>query len=161
MTLTFDLKIQIFFHHEFESGKIVFALWHRQRNFGIWVYHHEITCCIHSWPLYDLLSGWRGGGGGFSLLSFTQFWSCYDNLTPLNKTKHLNLQDENFIILRWPIRPMSLLFFIHRVGFLGSDLVVKILELWFCQFLAILVFDPLTQKFACHCTHVNEFHWHQ
>ena len=23
-------------------------------NFGIWVYHHEPTCCVHSWPLYDL-----------------------------------------------------------------------------------------------------------
>ena len=23
-------------------------------NFGIWVYHHEATCCVHSWPFYDL-----------------------------------------------------------------------------------------------------------
>ena len=32
-------------------------------NFGIWVIHHETTCCVHSWPLYDLdlwpICGWR------------------------------------------------------------------------------------------------------
>ena len=43
-------------------GKIVFALWHRHTIFGTWVYHYETTCCVHSWPLYDLdlwsLSGW-------------------------------------------------------------------------------------------------------
>ena len=33
-------------------------------NFGIWVYHHETTCCLHSRPLYDLnlwpVCGWWG-----------------------------------------------------------------------------------------------------
>ena len=40
-------------------------------NFGIWVYHHETTYCVHSLPLYDLdlwpIFGWRG----VSLVSFT------------------------------------------------------------------------------------------
>ena len=35
-------------------GKILFALWHKHTNFGIWVYYQETTCCVHSWQLFDL-----------------------------------------------------------------------------------------------------------
>ena len=36
-------------------ARLSFALWHLSiHNFGIRVYHHETTCCIHSWPFYDL-----------------------------------------------------------------------------------------------------------
>ena len=35
-------------------GKIVFALWHWYTKFGKWMYHHATTCCLHSWPRYDL-----------------------------------------------------------------------------------------------------------
>ena len=33
MTLTFDLNINILFSHEFESGKNIFARWHRRTKF--------------------------------------------------------------------------------------------------------------------------------
>ena len=42
------------FTMNFCMGKIFFALWPRHTKFGSWVYHHETTCCIHSWPVYDL-----------------------------------------------------------------------------------------------------------
>ena len=55
-----------YFHHEFETGKIVIALWHRHTKFWHMVYHRETTCCVHSWPLYGLdflpRCGWPGGG---------------------------------------------------------------------------------------------------
>ena len=35
-------------------------------NFGISMYHHETTCCVYIWPLYDLdfwtICGWQGPG---------------------------------------------------------------------------------------------------
>ena len=48
-------------------------------NFDISVYHHETTCCVHSWPLYDLdlwpICGWWG----VSLVSFTHsFLFCFE-----------------------------------------------------------------------------------
>ena len=30
------------------------ALWHRHTKLGTWMYHHEATCCVHSWPLLYL-----------------------------------------------------------------------------------------------------------
>ena len=57
-------------------GKIVFALWHRHTIFGTWVYHHETTCCVHSWPLYDLdiwpIYKW----GGILSELYSLFLSC-------------------------------------------------------------------------------------
>ena len=71
MNLTFGLNIQIIFSHGFESGKMSLLFDIGIPNFGIWVYHHETTCCVHSWPYYDLdfwpLCGWRG----VFLVSFT------------------------------------------------------------------------------------------
>ena len=47
-------------------------------NVGIWVYHYETTCCVHSWPLYDLdLWPICGRLGASFLVSFDwQFLSC-------------------------------------------------------------------------------------
>ena len=28
--------------------------WHRHTKLDTWLYHHETTCCVHSWPVYDL-----------------------------------------------------------------------------------------------------------
>ena len=72
MTLTFDLNFKIiYFNHEFESGKMSLLFEIGFWNFGIWVYHHETTCCAHSLPKYDLdfwpICGWRR----VSLESFT------------------------------------------------------------------------------------------
>ena len=73
------------FHHEFKSGKIIFALWHMHTKVWHIGNYHETTCCVHSWPLYDLdicpICGWWGGG--VSLESFTH--SFY--LVSLNKNK--------------------------------------------------------------------------
>ena len=49
MTLTFDSISKLYFHHEFESGKMSLLFDKGIPNFGIWVYHHETTCCVHSW----------------------------------------------------------------------------------------------------------------
>ena len=50
----------IYFHHELVPGKIIIGI----PDFGIWVYHHETKCCVHSWPLFDLdlwlICDWRG-----------------------------------------------------------------------------------------------------
>ena len=27
--------------------------WHRHTKLDTWLYHHETTCCVHSWPVYD------------------------------------------------------------------------------------------------------------
>ena len=60
MTLTFDLNIKIIF----ESCKLSLLFDIGLPNFGIWVYHHETTCWVYSWPKYDLdpwpIWGWRG-----------------------------------------------------------------------------------------------------
>ena len=45
-TLTFDLNIKIIF----ESCKMSSLFDIGIPNFGIWVYHHETICCVHSWP---------------------------------------------------------------------------------------------------------------
>ena len=62
---------KLYFHQELKSGKMFLLFDIGILNFGIWVYHHETTCCVHSWPLYDLdlkpICGWRG----VSLVSFT------------------------------------------------------------------------------------------
>ena len=55
MTLTFDLNIKIIFHYEFESSKIVSALWKR----------HTFLTNVWPWPLTYM---WVPG---VSLLSFT------------------------------------------------------------------------------------------
>ena len=65
MTLTFDLNIKILFIPWiwvllFDIGIPIF---------GICVYYYEITCCVHSWPLYDL-DLWQTYMGGVSLVSF-------------------------------------------------------------------------------------------
>ena len=57
------LILKLYFNHEFESGKIVFALWKRHTKICIRLYHHETTCCVHSWPLCDpdlwVICWWR------------------------------------------------------------------------------------------------------
>ena len=54
----------LYFHHEFKSGKIALLFDIGIPRSGIWVYYHETTCCVHSWPLNDLdiwpICGWRG-----------------------------------------------------------------------------------------------------
>ena len=39
---------KLYFHHEFESGKMPLLFDRGIQNFGIWSYHHETTCCVHS-----------------------------------------------------------------------------------------------------------------
>ena len=64
----YDLDIwplsKSYFHHGLESSKISLLFDIGIPNFGIWVYHHETTCCVHFLPLYDLdlwpICGWRG-----------------------------------------------------------------------------------------------------
>ena len=73
MTLTFDLNIKIiYFHNEFETGKIISLFDIVTTNFGIWMYHHETICCVHSWPLFyfDLwpICRWRGELSELSLI---------------------------------------------------------------------------------------------
>ena len=51
MTLTPLTSIsKLYFHHEFESGKMSLLLDIGIPNFGIWLYHQETSCYIHSWP---------------------------------------------------------------------------------------------------------------
>ena len=62
---------KLYFHHEFEYCKIVIALWHR--HFEFWhmgVSSWDFTCCVHSWPLYDLDLWPICGGRWISLVSF-------------------------------------------------------------------------------------------
>ena len=40
---------KLYFHNEFESGKMSLLFDIGTPNFCIWVYHHE-TCCVHSRP---------------------------------------------------------------------------------------------------------------
>ena len=74
---------KLYFHNEFESGKMSLLFDIGTPNFCIWVYHHE-TCCVHSGPKCDFdlwpICGWRG----VSLVSFTQFLSCYYYENSLN-----------------------------------------------------------------------------
>ena len=65
---------KLYFHHEFESDKMSLlfdiGIW----NFGIWVYHHETTCCVYFCTWWDLdlwpMCGWQG----VSLASFTHIF---------------------------------------------------------------------------------------
>ena len=41
---------KLYFQHGFESGKMSLLFDIGIPNFGIWVYYHETTCCVHSWP---------------------------------------------------------------------------------------------------------------
>ena len=41
---------KLYFHHVFESSKMSLVFDRGISNVGIWVYHHETTCCVPSWP---------------------------------------------------------------------------------------------------------------
>ena len=60
-----------YFHHEFETGKIVIALWHTK--FWHMLYHRETTCCVHSslsmTLIFYLDVGDRGGDPFWVLLT--------------------------------------------------------------------------------------------
>ena len=60
------------------------------RNFGIWVYHHETTCCVHSWPLkvWTLTFDLYVGGGGSFLEFYSQFLSCFLMIAMIEKIVH-------------------------------------------------------------------------
>ena len=48
MALTSDLNIKfIYLHHGIESGKMFLLFDIDIPNFGIWVYRHATTCCVH------------------------------------------------------------------------------------------------------------------
>ena len=49
---------KLYFHHEFESGKIVLLFDTDIPNFGIWVNHYKTTSCVHPWPMYNLRALW-------------------------------------------------------------------------------------------------------
>ena len=79
MTLIFDLNIKICIftmNLSLARSSLLFDIGIPRS--GIWVYYHETTCCVHSWPLNDLdiwpIRGWRG----VSLVSLTHsFLSCF------------------------------------------------------------------------------------
>ena len=52
------VQFQKYFHHEFESGMVIFAFLHRHTIFWPIVYNHETTCCVYSWPLYNDIDLW-------------------------------------------------------------------------------------------------------
>ena len=65
---------KIIFHHEFKSGKIVFAFWQRHTKFGIWVYQHKTKYYGH---FLSLTYMWAAG---VSLVSITHsFYFVYLN----------------------------------------------------------------------------------
>ena len=65
VTYIHDLCIIIwYFHNEFDLARSSFLFDIGIPNFGIWVFHHETTCCVQSWPLFyfHLLSILSNGG---------------------------------------------------------------------------------------------------
>ena len=52
--LTFALKIKIIFSPWIWLSRLTLLFDIGIPHFGIWVYHHETTWCVHSWPLYEL-----------------------------------------------------------------------------------------------------------
>ena len=91
---------KFYFHHEFESGKIVFALWHKHTKFWHMFVLHEKTCCVHSWPLYDL-DLWPICAGGilsefYSVLSFYKSFCLKSPILqihqPLTSVKDTNIK---------------------------------------------------------------------
>ena len=72
----------IYFHHKFESGKMFLLFDIGISNFDIWVYHHETTCCVHSWQSMTLTID-LCVGGGVSLLSFTHSFHANPIILPL------------------------------------------------------------------------------
>ena len=69
---------KLYIHYEFRSCKMCLLFDISIPNFGIWVYHHEKTCWVHSWPSYDLdlwpICEWQG----VSLVSFTHSFNMLD-----------------------------------------------------------------------------------
>ena len=55
---------KLYFHHGFKSYKMTLPFDLGILNFGMWVYHRNTTCCVHSWLWYDFdlwpICGWRG-----------------------------------------------------------------------------------------------------
>ena len=71
MSLIFDLNINIIFSPWI--CMIVLNLFldiYRHTKFGTLVYHHKTTCCVISWPVYDL-DLWPIWVAGVSLVSFS------------------------------------------------------------------------------------------
>ena len=85
-------------------GKIAFALWHKHTKFGTWVYHHETTCCVNSWPVYDLdlwpICGWRG----ISLVSFTHsFYLVLSIVSVMEELRSGSKLNQCLICTKWLI----------------------------------------------------------
>ena len=84
ITLMFDLNIKItYFHNEFETGKIIFTLWHRHAKYWyIDVSPWDNMLCTFLtfvWPWPTPICGWRGFLSEFYL----QFLSCFfKNILP-------------------------------------------------------------------------------
>ena len=76
---------ELYFHSEFESGKMSLLLDIGIPNFGKWMYHHETT-----WPDYELglwpICEWLGGGGGYAQ-------NCIHNTFQIHGEKTQRQQD--------------------------------------------------------------------
>ena len=65
---------KLYFHHKL----VVFALLTYHTKIGTWMYHHETTFCILSWPLYDIdLWPISGMAGGILSELYLQFLCCF------------------------------------------------------------------------------------
>ena len=69
-------KWELCLHHEFCYGKDYLALGHKHTKVGTRVYHHEIKCCVHSWPVYDLDLWPICGDQGILSEFYSQFLFC-------------------------------------------------------------------------------------
>ena len=127
--------------------KIVFAVWHRHIKFGIRVYHHETTCYLHSWPLYDpdllLICEWREYPLWVLLTVFIllfSFWCLICSLAMNKNSMSFRILTKLNFVHNW----------LHHIALIHEskywlNMIVRIIKVLFFVFWFANAFPPIHQ----------------